>query len=120
MFMSTWVLEISNWHPARLNQWDGRHWSVRNKLKKQSKKIIFGAMLEQQIPKATGKRQVQLFIGLGYRQRGGDPDSYFKDAIDALVHNGLLVNDSKEWVEVLPVKYDRTVKPMTRITLIDI
>jgi len=117
--MPSYTMQIPNWHPAKINEWEGRHWSVKNRLKKRDKSIVWGAMLENKIPKATCKRRVELTIGLGYRQRGGDPDSYNKSLLDALVVCGLLVNDSKEWVEIAPVKYERG-EFFTRITLTDL
>jgi Holliday junction resolvase RusA-like endonuclease len=57
--------------------------------------------------KATGKRRVTITIILGPRQRGADPDAYFKAVGDALVDCGALVDDSRKWVEWMPVRYDR-------------
>jgi hypothetical protein len=38
--MNAHVLTIDCWHPARLNQWDGRHWSVRARLKRVDRQIF--------------------------------------------------------------------------------
>lgn len=59
------------------------------------------------IPAATGKRRVRLTIVLAPRQRAGDPDAYQKSLGDALVQCGLLVNDSRQWVEWVPPQFAR-------------
>lgn len=100
-------LIIPDWHPARLNQWDGQHWAKRAKLKKADREFIAVYAHQQEIPKAASKRRVSLVLTLGKRQRGGDPDSYWKSVLDGLVHSGLLVDDSKEWVELGTVDYAR-------------
>lgn len=70
-------------------------------------------------PKATAKRRVRITIVLGYRQRGADPDAFFKATGDALKHCGALVDDSKEWVEWLPVRYEHGREVKTIIELED-
>lgn len=103
-----WSVRIDNWHPIRTNQLLSVHWAKRSALKNRDKSIISGIVFNKQIPPAEIKRQVELTIGLGYRQRGGDPDAYTKSLADALVANKLLKDDRKEWVEFLPVKYERS------------
>lgn len=58
-------------------------------------------------PIAAGKRRVTITIILGPRQRGADPDAYFKAVGDALVRCGALADDCKEYVEWAPVVYER-------------
>lgn len=118
--MSTHVLEIDGWHPARKNEWEGRHWSVKNRIKAADKAVVFAANFNAGIPKATTKRRVRLTITLGPRQRGGDVDAYWKSLLDALKCAGLIIDDSKEWVETPPVEYVRGPKKATRIELEDI
>jgi hypothetical protein len=70
-------------------------------------------------PRATVRRRVTIVIVLGPRQRGADPDAYFKATGDALKDCGALVGDSKEWVEWLPVRYERGESAGTIIELED-
>jgi hypothetical protein len=100
----TITIHIPNFHPTRLNKLLG-HWRVAARLKKNDRSII--QTYCRGLPAATTKRRVTLTIVLGKRQRGGDPDSYFKSALDGLVHAKQLVDDSKEWCELAPVKYLR-------------
>jgi len=113
------IVTIPNWHPATTNQLLQGHWSKGAKLKKNDAAIIAGYFTIS--PKAKQKRLLKLSIGLGYKQRGCDPDAYFKSLLDALVKAGMLVDDSPKWVELAPVEYYRTdALPETRITLEDI
>ncbi len=112
-----WHVHLPRWHPARLNQWDGRHWAVRAKAKRFDRDLVAACVTGAGVPKATGKRRVSLTITLGYRQRGADPDAYWKSTLDALVHCGALVNDSRQWVELGEVEYVRGTVPATTISL---
>ena len=113
------ILDIPKWHPTRLNQLLG-HWSKPHKRKKADRLIVWQSSLASKIPKATGKRRLTLHIILKKWQRGADPDGYFKSLNDALVHAGLLKNDSKEWVELSPVIYSRGENWGSRIILEDL
>jgi hypothetical protein len=105
--MNTYTLTIDNWHPARLNAWDGRHWAVRARLKRADREIIGLYARLAGIPPATGKRRVSLRLTLGPRQREPDPDAFFKSVLDALVHAGLLVDDDRHGVELGDVAFQR-------------
>ncbi len=78
------------------------------------------------IPEATTKRRVTITVVLGYRQRGADPDAYFKAVGDGLVRCGRLKGDSRRHVEWMPVQYERgewngkTFVKETRIRLEDL
>lgn len=100
-----WQRRIANWHPAKINTLLSLHWAKRQKIKAADRNIIFTYF--KNVPVATCKRRVELFIGLGHRQRGGDPDAYWKSLLDALVQAELLIDDSKEYVELAPVQYYR-------------
>jgi hypothetical protein len=54
---------------------------------------------------------------LGPRQRGADPDAYWKSLLDALVHAGLLVDDSPKWCELGPVRFERECRRKPAIQL---
>lgn len=95
---------ITNWHPAPLNKMSG-HWATRHRLKRADREIIANSFIGQ--PKAKSKRLLRLTIVLGKGQRGCDPDAYFKSLCDALVHAGMLSDDSRQYVELAPVQYER-------------
>lgn len=117
-----YCLDIPHWHPARLNQLCHGHWSKGHRLKKNDRHFVMVYAHQQKIPLAVTKRSVLLTLVLRPGQRRADPDAFFKSSLDALVHAGILVNDSPDWVELLPVRYERgTVRRWgTRITLEDL
>jgi hypothetical protein len=108
---------IPRWHPATLNQLLGGHWSRGHKLKKQDAAMIAAYALK--IPRAVGPRRVGLTLVMAKGARRPDPDSSHKSVLDSLVKAGLLVNDSPRWVELEPLRYERTQDWGTRITLTD-
>lgn len=117
----TYEIEIERWHPTRLNELLGLPWS-RARRKHRDADMVAGYCLQRHVTRATGKRRVSLTIGLGPRERGGDPDCYWKSLLDALVKCGALVDDSAKWVDLGAVEYVRE-KPrrkFARITLVDV
>ena len=114
------VLTIDGGHPARLNQWDGRHWSVRARLKRRDRETVGLYARLAAIPPAAGRRRVSLRLTLAPRQRAGDPDSYWKSLLDALVHAGLLVDDNRQSVELGEVTFERGSIRRTAIVLEDV
>ncbi len=118
--MATWTIHIPDWNPSRLNQWDGRHWAVRARAKAGDRNLVGAYAKVYGVPRANGKRRVTLRIVLGPRQRGGDVDCYWKTTLDALKHAGLIVDDGRAWVELMPVEYSRDNGRATWITLEDV
>ena len=114
------VLVIDRWHPATLNQWDGKHWRARHRLKKADRELVTLLARSASIPLAKGKRRVSLRLTLAPRQRAADPDAFWKSVLDALVHAGLLLDDNRQHVELGPVTFDRGPWRRTRIVLDDL
>lgn len=111
------IIIIPNHHPAALNQYIGKHWSVGHKLKRLDKEMVLS--YSRHIVPASTKRRVDFTIILGRGQKARDPDAYTKSLGDALVHAGMLVDDSHKWVEWGNVEYLRGIKA-TIITLTEI
>jgi hypothetical protein len=107
---------VPGWHPARLNQLLG-HWARAHRLKKTDGEIIALHAHLAGIPRASGRRRVSLTITLAPRQRAGDPDCYWKSALDGLVRAGLLVDDNRQNVELGPVEFDRGPARATTVLL---
>jgi hypothetical protein len=114
------TLIIPNWHPARLNSWDGRHWSIRARLKRGDREMVAAYARVARVPPAKGKRKVSLVITLAPRQRNGDVDAFWKSLLDALVSCKLLINDSPRWLDLGTVRFLRAEKRATRIDLHDL
>jgi len=117
--VSTHTLTVDGWHPARLNQLLA-HWAVRARLKRADREMVALHARLAGVPPATGKRRVSLVLTLGPRQRGGDPDAYWKSVLDALVHAGLLLDDNRQGVELGRVAFRRGEIKATRIVLEDV
>lgn len=113
---------IPNWRPINLNAMFAKHWSKRNKAKKEDAKTIFAAIHEAKIPKATSKRHVGLHIALTGSQKEADPDAYWKSLLDGLVKCGALIDDSDTYCSFGMPTYERGTAEQagTRITLTDI
>lgn len=117
--MTEYVIHIPNYSLPSLNKITNRsHWAVKRRIKDGVTQMV--AAYITGIPKAEGRRQVQLCVTLGKGQRGLDDDNYRKMLLDSLVSLRLLKDDSRKWVEFPPVIFDRAQYPATTIKLIDI
>jgi Holliday junction resolvase RusA-like endonuclease len=114
-----WVLKLPA-HTHSLNKLLTRNWRAAYGRKKQDREMVAIAALASGIPKAIGKRRIELEVILGPRQRGCDPDSYWKSLLDSLKHAGMIVDDSKNYVVLEPVKYIRGKTAQMRVYLSDI
>ncbi len=122
---------IPGWHPAPLNKLLGHHMAAA-RLKAKDREQVARAALVYGLRKARVvnpplmadaiegcgvdiskiKRRMSLTIVAEPGKRACDPDAYSKSLLDAMVHAGLLVNDSRHWVVMEPVKYLRGTKDM--------
>lgn len=109
---------IERWHPAKVNQLLSGHWSKGHRLKKRDREMVWA--YAQGTPKASAKRRLELTIVLQKGQRGGDVDAYHKSTLDALKHAGLILDDNRQGVELLPILYERGPGWGTRIRLWDL
>lgn len=114
----THTLTIPNWHPSRLNQLMG-HWAERARRKKGDAEFVFVYAYLARIPRATGKRRVDLVVTLAKGQRSPDRDAWWKSTLDALVHARLLRDDCPKWCVPGSVEYRRADGPATTILLTD-
>lgn len=118
--MPTHTLTVPHWHPTPLNVLlHGKKWAGVARKKKDRETIAAYSLLAR-VPRAAGKRRVTITIVLGPRQRGGDVDAYQKSSLDALKHAGMLVDDSRHWCEIMPLKWLRAAERATVIELEDI
>ncbi len=108
---------IPDWHPKRLNELMGAFWATAGKMKKADAAMI--AHYSRKLPKATGKRRVELIIEMAPRQRCADVDAHWKSTLDSLVQCGMLKDDNTKWCEISPVQFIRGKTKSTRIRLYD-
>ncbi len=111
------AIVIPNWHPPTCNQLFRGRLKMRIRLGKDAREMIGYYALKAQVPHATGKRRVTLWIILGPRQRGSDVDAYWKATLDALKAARLIVDDSRQWCELAPVQFDYADEKRTEIVL---
>lgn len=115
-----WIVRISNWLPARINQWEGRHWSVKHRLKKADRNMIAACCLGAGVPRATEKRRVTLNLTIGPGDRGGDVDAYWKSVLDALTECGAILGDRCDQVEIAPIQMVQGERSSTTLILQDL
>lgn len=115
---NAWTFRIPNWSPTPVNKLYDHHWASRRKHKKSDAEIV--AHYGRGVPKASQKRAVSLHVIFPPGKRMPDVDAYAKSLLDALVHCGLLVNDSSAWCVLEPVAYSRGQALTTFITVEDI
>lgn len=114
----THMIHIQGWQAVTVNELlaAGR-WAWT--LKKKDRKRIAAHVALLGLPPATGKRRVTLTLTMGKRQRTPDPDGVFKSLLDALVHAKMLVDDNKEGLQLMPVRFERGAEKATTILLED-
>lgn len=112
------TLWIPRWHPTPLNRLLGNYHKA-GQLKRADRDMVAAYARLARIPKAPGKRRVQLEIVLGRGQRKHDPDAFWKSLLDAMVHAKVLINDTDRWVVCDPVIYSRDWEWGSRITLLE-
>lgn len=96
------TIYIERWHPTTINKLLGSHFGMRHKMKKVDAEMI--AAYSRHVPKAVGKRKVEIMIYVEGKGRRADPDAYFKSTLDALVKNRLLTDDNSQGCELLPLQ----------------
>jgi hypothetical protein len=115
------VVTIPGWHPTRLNRLIGCHWATAARLKKADRRRVWVAVHEAQVTiPARCKRRVTLRITLAPKQRGADPDAFWKSTLDALVAAKALTDDNRQGVELMPVEYVRGGARMTTLVIEDV
>lgn len=117
-----YVIDVPDWRPATLNELTkrGNHFSAA-RLKKRDRKVVDDyARHAAIVPQALGKRRVSLVVVRAGRMQETDPDSLWKSLLDALVHAGMLVDDSPSYVELGTVEQPKGEAKATRIILEDI
>jgi hypothetical protein len=95
-------LHIPGWRPALDNELFRLHWSRRLSRKRHDAQVLATAALALGVPRATGPRRLGVTI-YGRYHRGAVPDdpAPYKSLLDGLVHAGLLVDDSAEYLELV-------------------
>ncbi len=121
---TSWTVEIPNFLPTPLNELMRMHWAKRNRILKKEYFLIAMQCRWANVPHATGKRRVsqKLTLNRSGRNRDNerDDDGCWKGVLDGLVEAGMLMGDSREWVEKTPVEYEVSDKRKTTIILKDI
>lgn len=116
--MATYTLVIPNWKPISVNALT-RTVKDRIRLKRFDREMIVAYAWRQRLAPAEGRRRVSARFVV---YSGPLPDSHnlMKSLLDALVHAGLLLDDSDQWLELGPWMCEHGDEPRTEITLEDL
>lgn len=118
--MPHYLLTIPAFTPRRVNEWSGRHWKVKHRMRKEMTELFRAYALQQRIPEATRPRRVSLTVYGWPRGSMPDPDAFWKLLLDALKQAWLLRDDSAAWCELGPVRCVRSMERRTEIELVDL
>lgn len=115
--MKEYKVTIPDFHPHTVNELIRVHWSKARRFKRGDCDILRHYLKD--IPKASGKRSIQVCLVNDARGRKKDPDSIFKSLLDGLVQIGILKDDSDTWLHLQPVTYQHG-KKATIITITEV
>ncbi len=69
---------------------------------------------------AVTKRRLTLTLILGKHCKRCDRDAPWKHLLDGMKQAGLIVNDSPDWLEAMPLEFEKGPVRATRIVLEDV
>jgi Holliday junction resolvase RusA-like endonuclease len=118
--MATYRLTIDNWRPATLNRLMRGKIRTRIKLSEIDKNMVCAYAIHHRIPRALGRRRVDLLITLKGRDKEADVDAYWKSTLDSLVNAGMLIDDHRAYCELGDVTFNRGERRSTTISLTDL
>ncbi len=116
-----WVCRVSGWRPASDNLRARGHWKWAKA--KKADCLVIRDYVAPFVPKATGKRRVGLLV---QKRRGplGDGQNLLKSWLDAMVNNGLLIDDdgrrSQPTIPLVEIVSDLPCKVRSTIGIEDI
>jgi hypothetical protein len=116
-------LWIPDWCPALINEWEGRHWGIKAKLKKSDREIVGFYFSESGMRKASGPRRLSIKLILAKGKRLPDSDAPLKSARDSLKQCGAILDDTPALCYQGPVEYARALldcQPGTMMLLEDL
>lgn len=117
--MAEYCIKIPNYHPTRLNALLAMNYHAANNRKKGDTQMIAAYAMQAKIPKAKGKRKVEITIEIT-KGREPDPDAYFKVVHDALKQTGYIIDDSSKYIDFVPTKFIRAKHKAIVIRLTDL
>lgn len=110
---------IPNWHPTSVNKLMG-HWGAAGRKKTADMQMMATYAHNAKIPKATGKRRLEIEMHIKGAGRTPDPDNFFKSVCDGLKRSGYLIDDGEKWVEITPARFFRGKIKATTLILTDL
>lgn len=125
--MSVYRLELHGYLPPSANEiLRTRSWQKKHRLKKNAERLIWvynRKAGQKAIPKAQGRRSVEIILDKGPRGKTDDPDNLYgrcKFLLDGLVNQGLLLDDSRQYLDLEVRDYAPTTEKRTTITIRDL
>ncbi len=113
-------LRITRWLPTSLNRLMRGSYHVQAKRKRIDCNMVCGYCIQNRIPRAQGRRRVDLCLTLQGRDKEHDDDNCWKNLLDNLVTAGMLIDDCRQYCQRGEVTYERGVERGTLITLTDL
>lgn len=104
-----YTLDIDGWVPASDNN-AKQYWTVWHRLKTADKEMVKVHAANANIPKATGKRRLEIQFYFLKRGRPYDSSNLLKSLFDALKSAELIVDDADQYLEyevLPPIRGDR-------------
>ncbi|MHB8397367.1 MAG: RusA family crossover junction endodeoxyribonuclease [Candidatus Limnocylindrales bacterium] len=93
---------------------------ARIRMERIDRNMIAAYMIQARIPRAQGRRRVDLHLTLGPRNKEGDVDAYWKGLLDGLVACGMLIDDRRQYCQLGDVTYERGAQKGAVIILTDV
>lgn len=115
-----YTVTIPYWKPASVNRLINAHWTTGSRAKLEAVQMIATYLYKSGVPKATGRRKVDISITQSGRGRTLDPDNLCKVVFDALKSTGYIIDDSSKWLDYTPPVITRGKVTETTITLTDV
>ncbi len=113
-------LRIERWLPSSLNRLMRGTMRKRMVLERIDKNMVCAYAYQNRIPKALGRRRVDLHMTLQGRDKERDVDANWKSMLDSLVAAGMLIDDHRKYCELGDVTYERGAERATLITLTEL
>jgi len=116
--VAEYIIYIPNWHPTSDNKLKGK-WSHRKKTSDMQMMATYA--LKARVPKATGRREVEIILTVAHGTSGRrpDPTNYYKSTLDGLARTGYLIDDSTKWLQHKPTRVEMGEAKATTIKLTD-
>jgi hypothetical protein len=109
---------IHDWHPCKKKRLNAAPWHIGQRLRKEDAQRLTHEARQANVPKANGKRRVNLHLILGARH-GEDvnPEEYRESLLRGLERAGLILDSAH--ADLAPITIERGKHRKTIVSLLD-